>query len=342
MFGAFRFVLAAMVVVTHMFYPYWFGHYAVFGFFVLSGYLMVLVTNRTYPLTTAGVSKFLVNRFLRIYPIYIVILLISLLVVYYTPNSQVFNEALKLPDTASDWVRNVFIFGMAYDSGSRIIPPVWALANELVFYLLICLFLGRNAYVAMVWFLASILWVASSIYSEGGFSERYFSIAAASLPFSVGALIYHYKKYLDNIFDRVPWWFLVLFTIYVFISPICILFLEKGGALFNLIDPHGLVMYLNIILMAIWIGKLNNFKFKDSRLVEADKFLGDLSYPIYLVHWIVGLLVANYILDDLNRGSFLLMLICLLCSIIFSSFLVVYVERPLESIRSRVRRYNAR
>ena len=195
MFGAFRFVLSTMVVVTHMFYPYWFGHYAVFGFFILSGYLMTYVTNKVYFLNVSGVCRFLLNRFLRIYPIYYVVLSLSFLLLLFVPESSLFNPSLTFPESSQEWYMNIFIFGMEHDSPSRIVPPVWALANELVYYILICLILGRNPYIAISWFLVSVVWVCFSIYSGEEFGSRYFSIAAASLPFSMGAVFFHYKNY---------------------------------------------------------------------------------------------------------------------------------------------------
>lgn len=338
MFGAFRFVLSVMVVVTHMFYPYWFGHYAVFGFFILSGYLMTYVTNKVYFLNTSGVSRFLVNRFLRIYPIYYVVVFFSIIVLYFIPDAHVFNPSLTIPVNSQEWIFNIFIFGMESDSSSRIVPPVWALANELIYYILICLILGRKSYIAIAWLLVSVVWVLYSIYVGDSFHNRYFSVVAASLPFSIGAVFYHYKKYLVRVFENVSWYSLILFTLYVLVSPISVLFLNKSDFLYGLIDPHGLVMYLNVILMLIWIGKLTDLKPINPTVASFDKFLGDLSYPLYLVHWVVGLVLANYVFESLNRGSFLLMITCLFFSIFVSILLVLTIERPLEIIRLKLRR----
>ena len=56
MFGAFRYLLALLVVLIHVWpgFMLWTGVYAVFAFFALSGYLMALVLDRSYDATRAG------------------------------------------------------------------------------------------------------------------------------------------------------------------------------------------------------------------------------------------------------------------------------------------------
>jgi peptidoglycan/LPS O-acetylase OafA/YrhL len=43
------------------------GGYAVFGFYILSGYLMTLIMQKNYGYSRGGVARYAVNRFLRIY-----------------------------------------------------------------------------------------------------------------------------------------------------------------------------------------------------------------------------------------------------------------------------------
>jgi peptidoglycan/LPS O-acetylase OafA/YrhL len=72
--GTWRFFLAAVVAISHL----WAGMidgpaaYAVWGFFVLSGYLMTLVLTTKYGTAPAGLRQFATNRLLRIYPSFIV------------------------------------------------------------------------------------------------------------------------------------------------------------------------------------------------------------------------------------------------------------------------------
>jgi peptidoglycan/LPS O-acetylase OafA/YrhL len=63
MFGFFRTLLALAVVVEHLGPAHYVGPYAVFGFYVLSGYLMTLIMHETYG-HTAGRGTQQTSQFL--------------------------------------------------------------------------------------------------------------------------------------------------------------------------------------------------------------------------------------------------------------------------------------
>ena len=60
-FGAQRLSLALVVVIGHVWGPGWIGTYAVFGFFILSGYLMCRVMNKRYRFPLRGITAFAGN-----------------------------------------------------------------------------------------------------------------------------------------------------------------------------------------------------------------------------------------------------------------------------------------
>ncbi len=66
LFGTIRFVLAQMVILTHLWtkLTMWAGPYAVFSFFLLSGYLMGRVLDCSYA-SDGGTRRFFINRALR-------------------------------------------------------------------------------------------------------------------------------------------------------------------------------------------------------------------------------------------------------------------------------------
>jgi peptidoglycan/LPS O-acetylase OafA/YrhL len=81
MFGVCRTVLAVLVVLNHIAGAHKLGWHAVFGFYILSGYLMTLIMTRNYGYSISGTWKYFINRFLRIYPIYWAACLLSLLLI---------------------------------------------------------------------------------------------------------------------------------------------------------------------------------------------------------------------------------------------------------------------
>ena len=86
MFGAFRLLLSLMVVWYHLIDWRFAGPVAVFGFYVVSGYLMTKVINEVYSDGLAGFGRYIANRALRIYPMYWVALALSAAVVVIYPD----------------------------------------------------------------------------------------------------------------------------------------------------------------------------------------------------------------------------------------------------------------
>lgn len=76
--GWVRFFLAAAVVFHHSSVPWNLpivdGHQAVRLFYIISGFYMALILNRKYPATREGIWMFYSNRALRIFPIYWLVL----------------------------------------------------------------------------------------------------------------------------------------------------------------------------------------------------------------------------------------------------------------------------
>ena len=74
MFGTYRYCLAHLVVLTHLASWPGVGSYAVFGFYMLSGFLMSLILNERYGFSLQGLRGYAANRALRIYPPYLFVL----------------------------------------------------------------------------------------------------------------------------------------------------------------------------------------------------------------------------------------------------------------------------
>jgi len=195
MFGIFRTALAIFVVLGHLGTAPYLGTYAVFGFYTLSGYLMTRIMQKTYGYTPKGLLKYFTNRFLRIYPIYWVSILLSFFLIYLTSEelTKSINTYLYLPASINDFLTNIFIT-FTPESEPRLTPPAWALTIELFFYILIAFGISRNIKITALWFLASLSYTIYLIYGNASFSYRYFTIPAASLPFSIGSIIFLYNK----------------------------------------------------------------------------------------------------------------------------------------------------
>lgn len=287
MFGSLRYILALMVVVTHFVPSYmrWPGYYAVYGFYVLSGFLMTTVLNERYGFSAEGLKRYLSNRALRIFPPYWAVLSITLALAYYLPDvSLAMNPLIKVPESGVDWLSNVFIFGQYFDpslESARLVPPAWSLFVELVFYLAMGLLLSRSFYFTAVWFAVSLAYTLIALFGHWEFYTRYYTVMAGSLGFSLGALLYHIKGYI-----RLPRFLLIP------VSAAFVLNVLLADKLWRYVMVEG--FYLSVFLSALLILALSGLRADRAPawFKKTDIFLGNLSYPLFLSHWAVAILVT--------------------------------------------------
>ena len=158
MLGLFRYVLALMVVFSHLSPEilWWQGTYAVTCFYVISGYLMSKILNEVY----VGKRWFLrygINRCLRIFPAYLVTLLLTLSAIALYPqvaNIQfnaymTLDEVMSVPTGFWGWAENLSLLYVG--DGKLTVSQSWSLRVEIVFYFVMA-FLVRRPLLVLVWF----------------------------------------------------------------------------------------------------------------------------------------------------------------------------------------------
>ncbi len=334
MFGTFRTVLALMVVATHL------GHipgggFAVFGFYILSGYLMTLIMQRNYGYTVSGVSKYAVNRFLRIYPIYWLSIVFSAVLVWHLGREFIsdYHRSIYFPEDLYELAKNLLIF-FPFREPPRLTPPAWALTVELFFYVLIGLGVSRNKRTTLIWFVVSVIYHLAAIIFQLGFTHRYFTIFAASLPFATGAMIFHYKYEFTQSINRVKGRF------GYYLPYILFIFFLANLVLGYFAQSWGFFFYSNYILCAFLVAVLSERKTLPYISKKFDRWMGDFSYPIYLIHMQIGLVVVvvcHAIGIELKRPNLVLMFISIPLIFLCSWIITVVIERPIELLRTKIK-----
>jgi peptidoglycan/LPS O-acetylase OafA/YrhL len=111
--GIYRFLLASCVVIGHLSgnqYASHTGMFAVFGFYVLSGYLITRVLHKTYDFDPV---TFWSNRLLRLFPPYALFLATGLLLIFGTADAGAFFPAVwQASPSPADWLGVITIFPM--------------------------------------------------------------------------------------------------------------------------------------------------------------------------------------------------------------------------------------
>jgi peptidoglycan/LPS O-acetylase OafA/YrhL len=302
MFGAFRYLLALLVVLIHVWpgFMLWTGVYAVFAFYALSGYLMALVLDRSYRPTREGTLRYFANRGLRIYPPYFAALVLAALIGLLDPVTAGNIGQIQPPENGIEWLRNLFIFTLHLERAetNRLISLAWSVDIELWFYVAMGLGLGRGRRRIAIWFLLSLGYTAFMIAEGYPFPPRYSTVAAASLPYSLGALLYSQQERLRRILSwrwHAPLAFALFFLNAVF-SP------SIWG------NPFVTGFYASLAVAGYAIISLGTQKrtSESSWLARIDRFAGNLSYPVFLCHLpVAAMLVSAGIADGYGASLFL-------------------------------------
>jgi peptidoglycan/LPS O-acetylase OafA/YrhL len=267
--GTWRFFLAFLVAISHL----WGGMidgpaaYAVWGFFVLGGYLVTLVLTTRYGIEASGLRRFAFNRLLRIYPSYIAAgafgIVTILLVRRLGVDPAGLNPQFMLPQTGREWFGNLAMIPFVSQQGLPV-PVAAALFVEVWAYALMPLFAQSKA-AAYAGFAVSFFVNVQFGFSMDSFTGRYCGFATGLMPFAFGAVVCHHR-------DSLRWvaW------------PAVSLLVWCAHGIYWLVDPYWPWTYglwLSVPLSA-WVV----LSLADIRSGTMDKFAGELSYPLYLLH----------------------------------------------------------
>lgn len=333
MLGYLRFSLALLVAMNHLWILGGVGRLAVFSFYVISGYLMTTIIQRTYGTSTSGILRYGANRALRIYPAYLIVFVtvVGFLCFFGRADIVSFDPNLSVPATITGWFMNVTLLGLDFSEVDRTIPPSWTLFVELSFYLLIPLLLKVDKRLVLLWLLGSVLYHLYGLLGSSAedatlnWNFRYGTVAAGSLGFAIGAAS---QLYLPRILiGRRPALacFFIMLSSYLFTSYWALTGLKP--ALVGWVSTLG--FYGCMFSTAPVVCYLSSLKI--SKLSER---VGEYSYPFYLVHIPAGFFAYRLIggaektLSSLVLGVFLAILI---------SGLIVRLDRMLVSKRNRNR-----
>jgi peptidoglycan/LPS O-acetylase OafA/YrhL len=333
----YRFILAVCVVQGHLLASGapWLAWQAVFSFYVLSGFLMGLVLNKDYGFTAGGFARFFVNRWLRLFPTYYVVIgLTALYIACVGPLAQI-NAALALPTTARAIIANIVIVTLpGFDSSQmvyeRLSPTAWSLGIELCCYFLLAAYFAKSTPRLLFMLVVGIGLAAAQIVAafdqpDYGFLDHYSVLQAGIIPFALGGLAYFSREMRFYTFSSSK--LLLLAALFV------------GNALIgHWSDFHRYVsgLYVAAALNVLLVPML----FRRVAKSEWQIVLGGLSYPLFLSHWFIGTLILVY-LPAVSRGSFAHFTIATLASVLFCLLLYYSVDQPVQKLRTVIKRYGA-
>lgn len=313
------------------------GYNAVWGFFTLSGFLIInLLYQEKQKTSTVNVKDFYTRRILRIYPVYYVVLLFGLAYYHFIlPQFGIKFETNYTVGEAFLWcvafLPNVFF--SLFDPGG-ILSILWSIGIEEQFYLLIApisKFIKSNKFtIILATFTVLYFILYFNPYTE--FFRRY---RFMYFYFSMGGLmsILHSQEKINFlIFPKLLK--LALYTTFV------LYFFTNVFEFGNEALKHAFSM----ILFAVFILNISNEKdyIVSNRFMN---YLGEISYGIYMYHMIaLNVIVFISLKIDIEHmfgfvGTVVFINISTIgLTILFSHLSFYYFEKAFINLKSRFRK----
>lgn len=354
--GYLRLILALCVVIAHsnsfLGISPLSGSIAVESFFIISGFYMSLILNEKY-LGPNSYKLFISNRFLRLFPLYWIVLLLTILITGFT-NLFYLDEGVlsmyeqyKISNSSLLFLifTNIFVFGqdivmflkltplgdLSFTTNFRnsdpelwtflAVPQAWSLSLELMFYI-IAPFLVRLSTKKLLIIISFTVALRCYFYLYLGlyrdpWNYRFFPLEISFfLLGSLGYKIYNKLKYVNQVnlnkVQKIIFCLVILFTLsYQFIH------------LDNFIKQF---LYYLLITVSL------PFLFNMSKHNKIESKIGELSYPVYIVHWLVIYIISLFGID---KGTTYFGEFVVFVTIFFSIILTTYITEPIEKIRQK-------
>ena len=301
MFGYLRFLLANLVLLSHTgANPSWgnVGAISVVIFYMLSGYANANIFANC--LNKNKIKNFYLDRITRIFPLYIVILIIYIFILNFYEFSfgflEIFLNSILIP---CNYLRY------------PIIPVSWSLSLEFQAYLLLPFLFRKRLILNLLGSASLLIFLLSNLSFLDKYDWGYYKLPGVFFIFIIGALFVLNKG-----------------TIFLFIiCSMVVLFSITGMTLIELgiINRGG---FQSEVLLGISLGILLIYLLKNKRKVIFDKELGSISYGVFLIHYLFIIIFSK-----LHIGHFLFNVIVIIASFTASYLLYYLFEKKITEWR---------
>ena len=348
--GIYRFLLAAVVVLFHFGGLSWVtGRVAVFGFYAISGFLIVQVLDRVYLGERRGVGRFFVNRAVRLGPSYLLYAGLTLLVIRLAGGLTDAGGRPFIPGSdgaGADLMRATLTFSPTLHAVDGLpvllfwpplIPQGWSIGVELSFYLVapvVVMMARRRRALLAVWIGAGVLIFLAAVRSAGLDFEQfqmlvYKNAVASWFAFFLGGAVY---------FARRRWGRRVRPGVAAGLAAAWLLLLVLPQLGLGSVPARSTAVFTEFLWLTLLVSAA--VCLADTRRLPAlDRAAGNLCYAVYLNHFVVAALLlwsgADAIVGVPGTLAFGMAVLC--GSAILAAATYAVVEQPFERVRARVR-----
>jgi len=328
MFGYLRFFLASLVVLSHIEIniqganP---GVAAVVSFYMLAGFVVCNLFSKVFTSNEPIYLLFYYERALRIFPQYIFIASLTLIFIistkYGSPEFKLgalINNILIIPLNYHMYI-NSFIL---QEPKWWLVPPAWSLGVELQAYLILPFIIYFKPIKMIAAFTSFFIFCIASL---GFIQTDYFAyklFPGVLFIFILGVSIYRNTsdKERADLFDEYfpAFVYLTLILLFIFL-----------GVFKMLIHPFIRETILGILIGMPIITYISKCKIK----LPINHLLGDLSYGLFLSHFLAIWTIEHYELMDRSTSPYSYISSVFAISLLISIIGVIIVERNIKNYR---------
>ncbi len=339
------------------------GVVAVQTFYIISGFYMSLVLNEKYINQNSSYKLFITNRLMKLMPLYwcvlIMVLIASAIITNYTydvPYVSMQHYKAENPNLLS-WVflvlTNIFVIGqdivmfLGFDQarGSLFftenfrkvdfgayqflfIPQAWTLSIEITFYL-IAPFIVRRGMKPILLLILLTFGLRLLLYNYYGLTNdpwTYRFFPTELMFFLLGYLSYQlYKKIRNRPIKASIGYIVLLGCILLTLGYYKIPYFKLSFLPFSFQE----LLYFCVLFIAI------PFIFNLTKKNKIDRILGDLSFPVYIVHYFVYCVLVIFFqwgyIGEALKSSFSVAIISIILSYLLNKFLMDAIERKRQA-----------
>jgi peptidoglycan/LPS O-acetylase OafA/YrhL len=329
--GLFRLFLSYLVVLHHSF-PLRLGAWAVYVFFILSGFWICRMWRQRYARTHQPYLTFVVSRWCRLAPIFLVCTCLGVVSNFVLHGSDSLHHASSL----YWWLRQFLVAG-SNEVGTEL-PPAWSLDVEMQFYViapfLILLLIRVGPVLRSLIIAGGLGWLLLFLF-KGGYSQlAHLSLFVGFFLIGVSIEINHWK----------PSPALALGSVLVFLAVTLALAWyprTHRGIWVTGHEPPGNAEASLSHLVALWwvLGAFLVTPFVAWNVSQAspryDRFLGNLAYPLYLFHWIARDWYYHFSLTgDTSLKQWALLSANFLAASLGALLILCLIDQPLDRVRA--------
>lgn len=297
-------------------------------FFIISALTIFITLNNKKQDKQERINFFFIKRLFRIAPMY------YLAIIYYIIIGLIFYSRIDYINVISNLF---FVHGLSPETINSFVPGGWSITVEMFFYCLIPFIITRinNLNNAVTFLVISFLFRFVSIYltrrliGNEGINGEFLSLFFPSqLPvFALGIILYFIIIKQEKI----------KISIYNVLALVLLATISLTFKYYNLIFVDYLLFSYAFSVLIIIMSKV--------KIILLDncitRFIGKISYSLYIIHFIVIFWLTKYHFNSLLQGSssvnfWLFLLITIILSSVISYVTYLLIEKPFQNLGKKI------